>query len=53
MTETFEALGRFTVESVGSEGHSVVVLPQKTENEATAEQLREFADAAIRKIFGE
>jgi hypothetical protein len=53
VTETFEPLGRFTVESVGSEGHPVVVLPQKTENEATPEQLREAADLVIRAIFGE
>jgi hypothetical protein len=53
VTESFEMMARFTVESFGSEGHPIVVLPRKTENDLSPEQLREAADRAIHQIFGE
>jgi hypothetical protein len=52
VTTAFEPIARATIESYGSEGHPLVVLPSDTEFQDPA-VLRERARQAIRQIFGE
>ncbi len=52
VTTAFEPIARATIESRGSEGHPLVVLPTDTEF-SDADVLRERAREAIRRIFGE
>ena len=52
VTTAFEPIARATIESRGSEGHPLVVLPSDTEF-SDPEVLRERARESIRRIFGE
>jgi hypothetical protein len=52
VTTAFEPIARATIESYGSEGHPLVVLPTDTEFQ-NPDILRERARESIRQIFGE
>ena len=52
VTTAFEPIARTTIESYGSEGHPLVVLPSDTEF-SDPDVLRQRARDAIRHIFGE
>lgn len=50
VTEAFEPIARATIESAGTSGHPLVVLPASTEF-AKTDELRMYAQRVVSEVF--